>query len=88
MDKSTVQALKGLIPTLNGSLPTELTELATSLLVQSRSKARFLKADEEIARSYACSHLACERSEAQCPRSKYYDLTNATLKAQTIHRVT
>lgn len=64
MDKSIVQALSGLIPTLTESLPTELVELATSLLVQSRSKARSLKADEEIARSYACTHLACERSES------------------------
>ena len=58
------QALMGLIPTLTGSLPPELLELAVSLLAQSRSKASNLKADEEIARSYACANLACERCEA------------------------
>lgn len=64
MDRSIVQTLSGLIPAFNGPLPTGLVELATSLLVQSRSKARSLKADEEIARAYACAHLACERSES------------------------
>ena len=57
------QALMGLIPTLTGPLPSELLELAMSLLAQSRSKASNLKADEEIARSYACANLACERCE-------------------------
>lgn len=61
MEKSITQALNGLVPTLNGPLEPELAELASSLLVQSRSKASTLKADEEIARSYACAHLACER---------------------------
>ena len=55
------QALIGLIPTLNGPLPTELVELAVSLLARSRSVASSLKADEEIARPYACAQLACER---------------------------
>ena len=64
MDRSMAQALTGLIPTLTGPLPPELLELAVSLLAQSRSKANSLKADEEIARSYACANLACERCEA------------------------
>ena len=64
MDRSMAQALLGLIPTLTGPLPPELLELAVSLLAQSRSKASNLKADEEIARSYACANLACERCEA------------------------
>jgi origin recognition complex subunit 6 len=55
------QALTGLIPTLNGPLPPELVELALSLLARSRSVAHSLKVDEEIARPYACSQLACER---------------------------
>lgn len=61
MENSVIQALNGLVPTLNGPLEPDLTELASSLLVQSRSKASTLKADEEIARAYACAHLACER---------------------------
>lgn len=63
MDRSMAQALNNLIPTLTGPLPPELIELAVSLLAQSRSKASSLKADEEIARSYACANLACERCE-------------------------
>ena len=63
MDKSIAQALNGLIPAFSGPIPTELQELAASLLAQSRSKASSLKADEEIARSYACANLACERCE-------------------------
>ena len=58
------QTLIGLIPSLSGPLPPELLDLAVSLLAQSRSKAGSLKADEEIARSYACANLACERCEA------------------------
>jgi len=61
MDKSVIQALNGLIPTSSSPLPPELIELAVSLLAQSRSKASSLKVEEEIARSYACAHLACER---------------------------
>ena len=64
MERSMAQALIGLIPTLTGPLPPELLDLAVSLLAQSRSKASSLKADEEIARSYACANLACERCEA------------------------
>ncbi|KAA6406775.1 MAG: hypothetical protein FRX48_09498 [Lasallia pustulata] len=60
MDRSIAQALSGLVPTLN-ELPPELLELAVSLLAQSRSHASSLKAEEEIARSYACANLACER---------------------------
>ena len=64
MDRSMAQALTSLIPTLTGPLPPELLEIAVSLLAQSRSKASSLKADEEIARAYACANLACERCEA------------------------
>ena len=67
MDRSIAQALNGLIPTFNGPLPSELVELAASLLAQSRSKASSLKAEEEIARSYACANLACERCETRLP---------------------
>lgn len=66
MSKAAVeQALTGLIPALNGPLPVELVELASSLLARSRSVANSLKSDEEIARPYACAQLACERYECQ-----------------------
>ncbi|KAI9821914.1 MAG: hypothetical protein M1827_002496 [Pycnora praestabilis] len=61
MNKSMEQALTGLIPKHDGLLSPKLIELATSLLAQSRSKASNLKAEEEIARSYACANIACER---------------------------
>ncbi|KAL8642080.1 MAG: hypothetical protein Q9228_001190 [Teloschistes exilis] len=61
MDKAIIQALNSLIPELNGPLPPELLQLASSLLAQSRTKAGSLKADEEIGRTYACANLACER---------------------------
>ncbi|KAL9583858.1 MAG: hypothetical protein Q9212_002456 [Teloschistes hypoglaucus] len=61
MDKAITQALNSLVPELNGPLPPELLELASSLLAQSRTKASGLKAAEEIGRTYACANLACER---------------------------
>ncbi|KAF2637915.1 hypothetical protein P280DRAFT_406143 [Massarina eburnea CBS 473.64] len=62
MSRATIeQSLNGLVPTLNGVLPQELVEIALSLLTQSRGIANSLKADEEIARPYACAHLACDR---------------------------
>lgn len=62
MNRSVEQALTSLIPRHNGDLPTELIELASSLLAQSRNKASNLKAEEEIGRTYACANIACERS--------------------------
>ncbi|KAK5629260.1 hypothetical protein RRF57_004975 [Xylaria bambusicola] len=38
-----------------------MSHLASSLLTQSRHNAGALKVDEEVARSYACAHIACER---------------------------
>jgi origin recognition complex subunit 6 len=49
------QALITLVPTIN-ALPSDLMDLA-----QSHAKAANLKPDEEIGRTYACAHLACER---------------------------
>ena len=60
MNKSIDQALASLLPTLNAP-PTALLNLSASLLAQSRTKAGNLKSEEEIARTYACAHLACER---------------------------
>jgi origin recognition complex subunit 6 len=60
MNRAVEQDLTRLVPSLN-ALPLPLVDLAVSLLAQSRSKAPQLKPDEEIARSYACAHLACER---------------------------
>ena len=61
MDRQITQALTSLIPSLSGPLPPELIELSASLLAQSRNKASSLKAEEEIARLYACANIACER---------------------------
>ena len=65
MDKSISQMLNNLVPSITGPIPAELQELATSLLAQSRSKVGNLKAEEEIARPYACANLACERYAIQ-----------------------
>jgi origin recognition complex subunit 6 len=61
MNRTIEQALLSLIPTHNSALPQPLTDLASSLLAQSRHRASTLKAEEEIARPYACAHLACDR---------------------------
>lgn len=61
MSRPVEQALLSLLPTQNSDLPPPVVELARSLLAQSRNKVSTLKADEEIARAYACSHLACDR---------------------------
>ncbi|KAK3314532.1 origin recognition complex subunit 6-domain-containing protein [Apodospora peruviana] len=61
MNRSIEQALLSLLPTHNSTLPQPLTELASSLLAQSRHRASALKAEEEIARPYACAHMACDR---------------------------
>ena len=54
-------ALASLLPTI-GFLPPDLIALANSLLSQSRAKAASLKPEEEIGRTYACAHIACNRS--------------------------
>ncbi|KZF19426.1 hypothetical protein L228DRAFT_263754 [Xylona heveae TC161] len=61
MNRNIENTLGGLIPTLSGPVPEELVTLAASLVTQSRSKASNLKPEEEIARGYACAHLAAER---------------------------
>lgn len=51
-----------LLPHLTtATLPPTLTSLATSFLAQSRTRASTLRPEEEIARLYACCHIACER---------------------------
>ena len=54
-------ALQTLLPTLNSSFPPDLLSLSSSLLAQSRIRASKLKADEEIARPFACAEIACKR---------------------------
>lgn len=54
-------ALLSLMPAYGNDLPPSLVDLAGSLLAQSRTKASTLKAEEEIARQYACANIACER---------------------------
>lgn len=61
MSRPVEQALLSLLPSHTSDPPPSLVELARSLLAQSRNKVSTLKAEEEIARTYACSHLACER---------------------------
>ncbi|KAK4031709.1 origin recognition complex subunit 6 [Parachaetomium inaequale] len=61
MNRSIEQTLLSLLPTHNSTLPEPLTQLAGSLLAQSRHRASTLKAEEEVARLYACAHLACDR---------------------------
>ncbi|KAG5951598.1 hypothetical protein E4U53_002702 [Claviceps sorghi] len=61
MSRQIDQALLSLMPTYGSDLPPLLVELAGSLLAQSRHRASTLKADEEIARQYACANIACER---------------------------
>ncbi|KAK7427503.1 hypothetical protein QQZ08_005944 [Neonectria magnoliae] len=61
MSRQIDQALLSLIPTYASDLPPSLLELAASLLAQSRHRASTLKAEEEIARLYACANIACDR---------------------------
>ncbi|RKF82533.1 putative origin recognition complex subunit 6 [Golovinomyces cichoracearum] len=64
MNRSIEQVIENLVPRYSDTIPTALVELANSLFVQSRSKCT-LKAEEEIARLYACANLACERLRSQ-----------------------
>ncbi|KAI1506698.1 origin recognition complex, subunit 6 [Biscogniauxia marginata] len=61
MSRTLEPTLLSLLPTYTTDLPQPLLELASSLLAQSRNNAGTLKAEEEVARSYACAHIACER---------------------------
>ncbi|KAI1108667.1 hypothetical protein F5Y14DRAFT_70949 [Nemania sp. NC0429] len=61
MSRTLEPILYSLLPNYSTALPQPLLELASSLLAQSRHNAAALKADEEVARSYACAHIACER---------------------------
>jgi origin recognition complex subunit 6 len=54
------RTLNLIVPTTT-TLPPSLIDLATTLLAQSRAKVPSLKPDEEIARPFACCHIACER---------------------------
>ncbi|KXJ96399.1 origin recognition complex, subunit 6, partial [Microdochium bolleyi] len=60
MSRAIEANLLSLLPTQSADLPPPLVNLASSLLAQSRHNST-LKQDEEIARSYACCHIACER---------------------------
>ncbi|KAF2860953.1 hypothetical protein K470DRAFT_264142 [Piedraia hortae CBS 480.64] len=58
---STIElALQSLLPT-HWPLPPTLLDLCAALLAQSRTRAATLKAEEEVGRTYACCHIACER---------------------------
>ncbi|KAB8342739.1 hypothetical protein FH972_022337 [Carpinus fangiana] len=59
---ATSQNLHVLLPSYTRpTFPQELISLSQSLQALSRSRASTLKPDEEIARGFACCHLACER---------------------------
>lgn len=53
------------MPSHASELPVPLLELTGSLVAQSRHRASTLKAEEEIARLYACAHIACDRYDVQ-----------------------
>ncbi|KFY12664.1 hypothetical protein V492_03743 [Pseudogymnoascus sp. VKM F-4246] len=61
MNRSIEQSLTSLLPRLTIDLPSDLINLASSLVAQSRNIASNLKPDEEIGRAYVCAHIACER---------------------------
>ncbi|XXH05240.1 hypothetical protein Hte_011665 [Hypoxylon texense] len=61
MSRTLEPTLLSLLPTYSKDLPLPLLELASSLLTQSRHSAGALKTEEEVARAYACAHIACER---------------------------
>ncbi|KAI5860349.1 hypothetical protein GGS23DRAFT_581053 [Durotheca rogersii] len=61
MSRTLEPTLLSLLPTYSKDLPQPLVELASSLLTRSRHSAGTLKAEEEVARAYACAHIACER---------------------------
>ncbi|PQE23161.1 Origin recognition complex subunit 6 protein [Rutstroemia sp. NJR-2017a BVV2] len=60
MNKAIELVLTNLIPRHSGAIPPALLDLSSSLLAQSRVKCS-LNAEQEIARTYACAHIACER---------------------------
>ncbi|KAH7039947.1 origin recognition complex subunit 6-domain-containing protein [Microdochium trichocladiopsis] len=60
MSRAVEANLLSLLPTQSENLPKPLVDLASSLFAQSKHNST-LKQDEEIARSYACCHIACER---------------------------
>ena len=57
------QSLSSLLPSLTVP-PPRLLNTAESLLALSRQRATHLKAEEEIARAYACCEIACDRLRA------------------------
>ncbi|KAI0909374.1 origin recognition complex, subunit 6 [Ustulina deusta] len=61
MSRTLEPTLYSLLPSHATALPQPLLDLSASLLAQSRHTAGALKVDEEVARSYACAHIACER---------------------------
>jgi len=61
MSRQLELALLSLMPAHGSELPPSLVELARSLLAQSRNRASTLKAEEEVARHYACANIACDR---------------------------
>jgi len=86
MPSSIEHALVTLVPSLN-SLPQELTSLAGSLLAQSRARATNLKPDEEIGRTYACAHIACDRYDSMSQTSLYVDCLSRSPSSLSDYRM-
>lgn len=75
MNRSIEPDLTSLLPSLAGPIPPELLELTASLVAQSRTRISNLKPQEEIARSYVCAHIACERHLSPPPTPYHLLLT-------------
>ncbi|KAI9650775.1 hypothetical protein NHQ30_000805 [Ciborinia camelliae] len=60
MNQAISLVLSNLIPRHSGALPSELLDLTSSLVAQSRVKCS-LNQEQEIGRTYVCANLACER---------------------------
>ncbi|KAE9985666.1 hypothetical protein EG328_007080 [Venturia inaequalis] len=74
MSRAVQNDMISLLPSITLPLPTDLINLAASLLAQSRSKASTLKQDEEIARGYALKqalHLPTIVPRPPCPPRTY-----------------
>lgn len=65
MSRQIELALISLMPSYGTDIPPSLVQLASSLLAQSRNQSSTLKAEEEIARMYACANIACDRLKIQ-----------------------
>ncbi|ODV92544.1 hypothetical protein CANCADRAFT_87834 [Tortispora caseinolytica NRRL Y-17796] len=64
MNKACDDALKAMLPELNGNVPSSLTKLAVQIYAKSKLKIPNLGPSEEIARPYICARMAILHSKA------------------------